>query len=278
MQNDYVLTIAVPNYNGARTIRSMLDIMLPQCTEEVEVLISDNCSTDKTPQIIAEYKEKYPFIRTIRNSENIGADGNFLQCMQMAQGKWTMLISDDDIIVEGAVDKILTFLKSNSEVTLAYLSTVSFKDRYVDISSCSYFKKRSKKINQDYITTDKKRFFSYIQRQWGFTSCFLWKTERFKDMKNPQQFLNTYWLQSYVHIECSKNSTDELGLISGPCIAVGSYGAIGNYDVAEVEGVYYKKMLDYAVMRGGTAKSSSNRSGFGRCVILRDAPLLKNVA
>ena len=42
MDNEKLLTIAIPTYNGANTISNMLEILLPQCDERVEILISDN--------------------------------------------------------------------------------------------------------------------------------------------------------------------------------------------------------------------------------------------
>ena len=45
MDNEKLLTIAIPTYNGANTISNMLEILLPQCDERVEILISDNAST-----------------------------------------------------------------------------------------------------------------------------------------------------------------------------------------------------------------------------------------
>ena len=59
MDNEKLLTIAIPTYNGAKTIANMLEILLPQCDERVEVLISDNASTDNTKLIIDKYIEKY---------------------------------------------------------------------------------------------------------------------------------------------------------------------------------------------------------------------------
>ena len=59
MKNQPVLTIAIPIYNGERTIKNMLDILMPQCNEKIEVLVSDNCSTDSTPNIIKEYQNKW---------------------------------------------------------------------------------------------------------------------------------------------------------------------------------------------------------------------------
>lgn len=251
MINPPLLTIAVPTYNGAGTIKNMLDILLPQITNEVEVIISDNCSNDQTANIIKDYEINYSFIKSVRNEKNIGADGNFLQCIRMAKGKFTMLISDDDIITEVGVKRILEFLHNHSEITLAFLHTVGFKDKYIDIEHCHEYKKQMKKIKRDICTFDKKVFFDYVRRQWGFTSSFLWSTERAQKIKNPEQFYGTFWLQSYIHILCSNKKDDLLGIIAGPCVAAGEYGIIGNYDTAEIEAVFFKKMLDFAV---GNAK------------------------
>lgn len=243
MSDRPLLTIAVPTYNGSRTICSMLDVLLPQIEKDVEVIISDNCSTDSTPDIIKKYVEKYPYIRTIRNETNMGADGNFLQCMRMATGKFTLLISDDDIIIEDAVKKICDYLKDYPETKLAYLDTVEFKDKYIDKEHTTRFKQKSKPVTRNIRTTDKTEFISYVGRQWGFTSSFLWNTDQCQSIPNPERFFNTYWLQSYIHIYCSKGDEAQLGLIAGPCVAAGSYGIINNYDIARIEGIFFKKML-----------------------------------
>lgn len=246
MDNKKLLTIAIPTYNGSRTIRDMLNILLPQVDKRVEVIVSDNFSTDSTIEIIREYIEQYPFIQYVRNDKNIGADGNFLQCMRMATGKFTMLLSDDDILVENGLSKILSFLEKNQDISLAYLYTISFKDKYHNINECDIFKEWSRKPNEDIITTDKKKFISYVGRQWGFTSSFLWNTDRFKLIQSPEDFYGTFWLQSYIHILCSDKADDKLGIIAGPCIAAGGYGIIPNFDAYEVEVISFKKMLDFA--------------------------------
>ena len=52
MIKDKLLTIAIPTYNGSKTISDMLNILLPQVDDRVEIIISDNCSTDNTEDII----------------------------------------------------------------------------------------------------------------------------------------------------------------------------------------------------------------------------------
>lgn len=250
MERNIFLTVAVPTYNGARTIRKMLEILLPQVNDEIEVLISDNCSTDETPQIISSYQGKYPQIKYIRNEKNLGADGNFLQCMMLAEGQFTMLISDDDIIVEDAIGKITAFLRAHPDVQLAYLDTVGFKNEYKGRSACHKYKEFSPVIEESIVTQNKQEFLHYAQRMWGFTSTFVWNTARMKAVDHPEQYYNTYFLQSYMHISCANRPDDMLGVIQGPCIAVGEYGIIGNYDTAQVEGVFYRRMIKTAVACG----------------------------
>lgn len=265
-----ILTIAVPTYNGARTIRNMLDILLPQVMEEVEVLISDNCSTDETPQIIAEYCEKYPFIKTIRNEKNIGADGNFLQCMLNASGKFVMLISDDDIIVEEAVRKIVIFLENNPEVSLAYLESVAFKDYYTGLINCHGYT-LLREVNDSFVTKDKAVFFNYCKRLFGFTSSYVWSTERIHQIYSPEQYFNTYFLQAYITLCCSNGNNDTFGLIHGPCVAIGEYGVVGNYDVALVEGIYYRKMMKLAIEWGYPKKEFEDWYQWKLCTLCRNA-------
>ena len=246
-----ILTVAIPTYNGSKTISSMLDVLLPQVDERVEVLISDNCSTDNNLEIINSYVSRYPFIRCVKNTENMGADRNFLQCMMLANGKFTMLLSDDDILVENGLAKILDFLEKHNNITLAFLYTLGFRDRYINIESCYAFTEYSRRPFNDIITTNKKEFISYVGRQWGFTSSFLWNTNRCKEIKSPEKYFGSYWLQSYVHILCSNNNDDLLGIIAGPCVAAGGYGIIPNYDAYKVEVLSFKNMLDYAVKEAG---------------------------
>lgn len=252
MQNAQpLLTVAVPTYNGSKTIRNMLDILLPQVDERVEVLVSDNCSTDETPQIIAEYREKYPFIRYVRNEKNLGADGNFLQCAMLASGKFVMLISDDDIIIENALLNILTFLESNPDICLAYMDTVAFTDHYIGLEHTHGYKPYLPPLPQDILTTNKKEFLHYCLRLWGFTSCYIWKSSLIRQIENPKQYFNTYFLQAYLSILCVTNPKAVLGCIKGPCIAIGEYGVLGNYDVAIVEGINYHRMINFAVEKAG---------------------------
>ena len=184
MSNEYLLTIAVPTYNGSKTIGNMLDVLLPQVTEDVELFVIDNCSTDNTSQIITNYQKEYPFIQYYANKRNIGADGNFLLCMNKARGKYIYLLSDDDILTENSLQRILQFMKNSPDMGLIYLGTGNFRCKYENAESCEAPRMDPQK---SICTQDKRIFMDYAKYFWGFVSSFIILRENFMKIQNPEQ-------------------------------------------------------------------------------------------
>jgi abequosyltransferase len=106
-----LLTIAVPTHNRAGCLRELLSGLAEQLKSEllVELIISDNASSDETPAVIQEFVARGLHVRYIRNTHNIGPDANFLQCFEQARGKYVWLFSDDDLIVPGGIAKIVSY-------------------------------------------------------------------------------------------------------------------------------------------------------------------------
>ena len=213
MDNEKLLTIAIPTYNGAKTIANMLEILLPQCDERVEVLISDNASTDNTKLIIDKYIEKYENIRYVRNVKNIGPDSNYLQCMKISKGKYTLLLSDDDILIEEKLCIILDFLQNNKDMSLVYLNAKGFHEKYENEQKCIFYDKAIYD-GQKIVTYDKQLFMSYAGRMWGFLSCFICLTEALHNISDVNKYKGSNWLQSYVHILCADYKTCGYQLMS----------------------------------------------------------------
>lgn len=264
--NKKILSISIPTFNGSDTISKTLDILLPQCDSRVEVIISDNCSTDNTSEVINEYLIKYPFIRYVRNKENIGPDSNFLQCMNLAKGEYSLLLSDDDVFIEGKLKELVNFLEESPELSLVYLQAKGFHENYKNEESCEKYKKTIYD-NKMFFTKDKKLFMDYASRMWGFVSCFIYLTKAFKEIDNPEQFKKTYWLQSYIHILCSNYGEKNLGIVSKPCIGAGIYSVVSNFDTALGNVKNYKEMLDFAIKNGFDKKQLNDFFIWRTCFI-----------
>lgn len=99
------LSICIPTYNRARFLPDLFDSILAQtgCTIEVEVVVSDNASTDETAAVIETYRDRLPNLVYVRADENIGADRNFLRVIEYASGDYCWLMGSDDKLEPGSV-------------------------------------------------------------------------------------------------------------------------------------------------------------------------------
>ncbi len=128
-----LLTLAIPTCNRASFLRQLLDSLSEQLRAEarVELLISDNASTDATFSLVEEEIRRGAPVTYLRNETNIGPDANFLQCYERARGKYVWIVGDDDIIAQGAIKRVLGYL-SNDEYDLIYLDPFGFRGLEVE--------------------------------------------------------------------------------------------------------------------------------------------------
>lgn len=111
-----LLTIAIPTWNRSSFLQMNLEQLtsqIPSESKNIEILISDNFSTDETPEIVKQYIVKGLPIRSIRNHENIGSDCNIAQCFNEAEGRYVLILGDDDLLVDGALELLLPLLEKN---------------------------------------------------------------------------------------------------------------------------------------------------------------------
>lgn len=113
-QQQTLLTISIPTWNRAAYLKINLEQLATQIqagSSRVEILISDNCSSDETPDIVADFIARGLPLRSIRNSENIGSDCNIAQCFNEAAGRYVLILGDDDLLIDGALDRIVNLLE-----------------------------------------------------------------------------------------------------------------------------------------------------------------------
>ena len=110
-----LLTIAVPTFNRGKFLEICLANLVPQVVEasgEVELVVCDNASDDATQDVVNRYASSYPALRSLRNPENIGSDRNIARCFEIASGKYVLIFSDDDVLLPGALRRILPVLRA----------------------------------------------------------------------------------------------------------------------------------------------------------------------
>jgi len=108
-------SIGIPTFNRARWLKNAIDCALAQTYQDIEVLVSDNASTDNTPEVVKEYGSR---VRYIRNETNIGPSANFRQLADLATGEYFSWLQDDDCIFNHFVERAVSQLDKYPEVTL----------------------------------------------------------------------------------------------------------------------------------------------------------------
>jgi len=120
-----LLSICIPSYNRAELLRSTLSAVVPQVKDledEVELVVSDNCSVDHTKAVVDSFMGSCP-ISYHRNNENIGYGRNIaLLTGRLARGEYCWIIGDDDTIREGGVGKVVEILKAHPELDYVYVN------------------------------------------------------------------------------------------------------------------------------------------------------------
>jgi glycosyltransferase involved in cell wall biosynthesis len=98
------VTIGIPTRNRCDLVIRAVQSALAQTYADVEVVISDNASTDDTARAIEEISD--PRIVLLKQTENIGMAQNFNVCLNRASGEFFLMLSDDDMLEPGAIEEL----------------------------------------------------------------------------------------------------------------------------------------------------------------------------
>ncbi len=116
-----LLSIAVPCYNSAAYMRKCIDSLLPG-GEDVEIIIVNDGSSDSTPDIAEEYRERFPGIIKVVNKENGGHGSAVNAGIEHARGLYFKVVDSDDWVSQSAyiriLDKIKELLKGGKSIDM----------------------------------------------------------------------------------------------------------------------------------------------------------------
>ncbi|HEV7367079.1 MAG TPA: glycosyltransferase [Gemmatimonadales bacterium] len=132
-QSRPLVSIILPTYNGEEYLREAIESCLSQTYPAWELIVVDDCSTDATPGIIAEYAAHDGRIRGIRHRENLKLPGALNTGHAAARGSHLAWLSDDNRFLPGAIEGLAEFLERNPSAGLVYADCVVIDEngRYV---------------------------------------------------------------------------------------------------------------------------------------------------
>lgn len=113
MENPLV-SVAVITYNSSKYVLETLESAKSQTYQNIELIISDDCSTDNTVQICKDWVEqnKNRFVRTqiVETPQNTGVSANCNRAEDACQGEWVKLIAGDDILLSNCIEDYVGYV------------------------------------------------------------------------------------------------------------------------------------------------------------------------
>lgn len=230
-----LLTIAVPTYNRVEKLSVCLDRIAAQVQgKPVEVLVSDNHSDDTTEAFMNDYMRDHQDITYIRNAENIGPDRNFLNCFERAAGEYVLLLGDDDVLLPGALDRILDALSTKPVFVRLNTSGLKTVDPLSYTDPCEPEGEDRSYDSRDVFLKDMGIYITFI-------SAMVMRTDLIRQVPNKERYIGTYFIQSHIALN-TLTADGEYVFVTKNCIAASGNVTV-NYDLYHVWGEQYYNLL-----------------------------------
>lgn len=115
-----LISIGIPVYNEGRFLEESLSSLLSQDYQNLEIIISDNASTDRTEEICREFCIRDKRIRYHRFDINQGATANFKKVVDLAQGRYFIWAAGHDLWSPNLISECVDVLEKNPDGVIAF--------------------------------------------------------------------------------------------------------------------------------------------------------------
>lgn len=120
-----LVSVCIPAYNNADYISETIDCILNQTYKNIELVICEDHSTDKTVEVIQSYSD--PRVKLFLNEKNLGMSGNWNNCLNHCTGEFIKLICADDMLANDALEKEVMALINHPSAVMSESDT-QFRD------------------------------------------------------------------------------------------------------------------------------------------------------
>ena len=135
-----MISIIIANYNNERYIEDTLISLKEQSYKNFEIIVVDDCSTDKSPSIIKNFISLYPHIdiKYIQNKKNIGAANTRNVGIEFASFEWISILDGDDIFHKDKLKKQVLEIQKNKNIVLIGTNLITINSQGKKLNHYKY--------------------------------------------------------------------------------------------------------------------------------------------
>lgn len=244
-------SICIPTFNRGPFLAELLESILDQGHPEVEVVISDNASTDDTSSVVDAYRGRFRQFVWHRWPVNMGADANFAKVISLASGEHCWFMGSDDALLPGSIDAIFADFEKFGRPAGASVNWMLY-DRQL-----SRPLKAEPAITQigasSRLFTDGRQAFYSLAEYLGYIPSLIFAKAEWENAARPVAGDNFYnYLHVYVAAKILENNRPWL-FVSHPCLKWradnDSFLVDGFYRRFEIDVRGYTKIIEMTFAR-----------------------------
>lgn len=129
-----LVTVGLPTYNRANALSRAISSVLQQDYRNIELVISDNASTDETEELCRQLCERDSRVKYFRQERNIGPSLNFREVLTRASGEFFMWLADDDWLDHEYVGRCMEVLLNHADHALVCGTAKYFRDGQLEFT------------------------------------------------------------------------------------------------------------------------------------------------
>lgn len=137
-----LISIIVTTYNSSKYIIETLESAKLQTWQNIELIVSDDCSKDNTVELCSKWIEnnKDRFARTaiITVPQNTGVSANCNRCIKASNSEWIKFIAGDDILLPNCIEDNMKFVNENAEVSIIFSQVIIYENEFIKENLVAY--------------------------------------------------------------------------------------------------------------------------------------------
>lgn len=139
------VSVIIPSFNHEKFILDCLDSLSAQTYDNLDVIVCDDCSSDKTYEILIENKDKYSAVfssfTVLKNEMNMGITHSLNRMLKIAKGEYIKIIASDDMFTKDAIREYVACFEKNKDISVIVSDGIVVEEEssYLEIKECRRF-------------------------------------------------------------------------------------------------------------------------------------------